>query len=170
MKYSETKSRIKDLLEAKYGDEWSDHYRIEEWESAFVLSKRNDESQLFSFVLWVSKEEQGWIGTKNLGRSEKSLADICMELALTPLEEREEEKKYVVKVWKRAYNSSIIVKDRINGLLDISTTDAVDALNRQADEPSYQVAFTKKEIDRLKDIVTLNIDWNKAVEEYDGEI
>lgn len=166
MKYSEAKSRIKDLLEAKYGDGWSDHYRIEEWESAFVLSKRNDESQLFSFVLWVSEEEQGWIGTKNLGRSEKALADICMKLALTPLEEREEEKNYVIKVWDRS-NPLIIVKSL--GADDFSVM-SVEDIKQQAHRPNYRVAFAQKEIDHMKDIISLNIDWDKAVEEYDGEI
>ncbi len=170
MKYSEAKSRIKDLLEDKYGDGWSDHYRIEEWGPVFALSRRSEDPEVFNLVLRVNTEEQGWITANNLTGSEKPLADIYMELALTPLEERKEEKKYVIKVWDRGYNSTIIVKDRINDLLDISTTDAVNTLNRQADGPSYQVAFTKKEIDRLKDIVTLNIAWDKAVEEYDGEI
>lgn len=71
----------------------------------------------------------------------------------------------MVKVWDLADNLSILVRDRVWGLLNIVTTNAVDILT-----PGYQVAFTKKEIDRLKDTATLNIDWDKAVEEYDGEI
>ena len=165
MKYSEAKIRIKDLLESKYGDEWSDHYRFEDWDSYFVLLKRDDTSKLFKVILVVNEENPGCFEVCKLGRSEKPLADIFMELALTPLEKRVEEKKYVVKVWDLEDSLSILVRDRVWGLLNIVTTNAVDTLT-----PGYQVAFTKKEIDRLKDTVTLNIDWDKAVEEYDGEI
>lgn len=163
MKYSEAKSGIKDLLKSKYGDDWSDHYRFEDWDSYFVLSKRDDTSKLFDVILEVNEEDPGCFEARKLGRSEKPLADIFMELALTPLEEREEEKKYVVRVWSLSDNSSFLVRDRVWGLLNIVTTNAVDTLT-----PGYQVAFTKKEIDRLKDTATLNIDWDTAVEEYDG--
>ena len=177
MKYGEAKSKIEDLLESKYGDEWSDHYRIGEWKTDFALSKRDDASGLFKFVLWVSKEHPKMLEVRELGRFERSLADIFMELALTPLEDREEEKKYVVKIWDYEGGSFILVKVHGNGLLTISTTDTVDKRNRQDveplyqdGEPSYQFAFTKKEIDIIKDTFTLNIDWDKAVEEYNGEI
>lgn len=168
MKYSEAKIRIKDLLESKYGDEWSDHYRFEKWPSSFALSKQDDVSKTFKIILWVSEDDPGCFEVCKLGISEKPLADIFMALALTPLEEREEEKKYVVKVvvkvWDRWAVSGFLVKDR-NGFLDVLTTNGVDMLAQ-----NYQVAFTKKEIDGLKDTATLNIDWDKAVEEYDGEI
>lgn len=169
MKYSEAKSRIKELLKSKYGDEWSDHYRIREWKTDFALLKRDDALGLFKFVLWVSKEDPMAFEAHKLGRSEKSLADIFMELALTPLEKRVEERKYVVKVWDLADSPSILVKDR-SGLFDIMSTTSIDIFNEHAGEPIYQVAFTKKEIGLLKDTHTLNIDWDKAVEEYDGEI
>ena len=164
MKYSEAKSRIKDLLESKYGDEWSNHYRFEEWASSFFLSKRDDELELFKPVLWVSEKNRGGLKVCELGRPEKLLDDIFMEL-----EEREEEKKYVVKVLglSQVDSPSILVKDRLSGRLAILTTDVVNAFN-QAGGSGYQVAFTKKEIDLLKDTSTLNIDWDKAVEEYDG--
>ena len=164
MKYSEAKSRIKDFLESKYGDEWSDYYRFEDWDSYFALSKRDDTSKLFEVILVVNEEDPGCFEVRKLGISEKPLADIFMELALTPLEEREEEKKYVVRVWSLSDKSSFLVKDR-SGLLNILTTNDVDLLAQ-----NYQVTFYKKEIDRLKDTATLNIDWDKAVEEYDGKI
>ncbi len=168
MKYNEAKNRIKDLLESKYGDEWSDHYRFEDWDSYFALSKRDDTSKLFEVILEVSEEDPGCFEVRKLGISEKPLADIFMELALTPLEEREEEKKYLVKIWGLADNSSFLVKDH-SGLLNILTTDDIYIFNQDSGS-SYQVAFTKKEIDRLKATATLNINWDKAMEEYDGEI
>ena len=164
MKYSEAKSRIKDLLESKYGDEWRNHYRFEEWASFFFLSKRDNVSKIFKPVLCVNGEDSGRLKVSKLGRSEKLLDDIFMEL-----EEREEEKKYVVKVWDQGVSSRILVKDR-SGLFDIMQTTFVNISDWQDGEPVYQVAFTKKEIDLLKDALTLNIDWDKAVEEYDGEI
>ncbi|MGY0244669.1 hypothetical protein ACW2AB_04415 [Limosilactobacillus fermentum] len=172
MKYSEAKSRIMDLLESKYGDEWRDRYKIEEWGSSFVLSKlskQDNASRTFEVILWVSEENPGCFEACKLGRSEKPLADIFMELALTPLEEREEEKKYVVKVLNRDIDSSVLVKDR-SDLFDIMSTTTIDILNEHAGKPVYRFAFTKKEIDLLKDNATLNIDWDIAVEEYDGEI
>lgn len=169
MKYSEAKSRIEEILDRKYGDEWSDHYRFEDWESYFALSKRDDTSKMFKVILWVSKEDPGCFEARKLGRSEKPMADIFMELALTPLEEREEEKKYVVKIWDHEVGSFILVKDRISHLLTISATHTIDKIN-QAGGPGYEITFTKKEIEMIKDTFTSNIDWDKAVEEYDGEI
>ena len=119
-------------------------------------------------ILMVSKQEEGWFEAKNLVVFEKKLADIFMELALALLEERKEEEKYLVKIWGLADNSSFLVKD-CSGLLNISTTDDIYIFNQDSGS-SYQVAFTKKEIDRLKATATLNIDWDKAMEEYDGEI
>ena len=162
MKYSEAKSRIKDLLESKYGDEWSDHYRIEAWASSFFLSKRDDVSKLFKPVLWVSGEDSRMLKVIKLNKSEEILDDIFMEL-----EERKEEKKYVVKVWNQGVSSNVLVRDR-SGLFDIMPTTSIDILNGNDGEPAYRIAFTKKEIDLLKDTATLNIDWDKAVEEYDG--
>nr|UVY08139.1 MAG: protein of unknown function DUF3310 [Bacteriophage sp.] len=92
----------------------------------------------------------------------KADAEAEQQTTATPLEKREEEKKYVVKIWDLSDNSSFLVKDR-SGLLNILTTNDVDLL-----APDYQFAFTKKEIDRLKATSTLNIDWDKAMEEYDG--
>lgn len=172
MKYSEAKSRIKGLLESKYGDEWSDYYKIEEWGSSFVLSKlskRDNVSKLFKVILWVSEEDPGCFEVCKLGRSEKPLAGIFMELALTPLEEREEEKKYVVKVWNRN-DPLIIAEDHDTGSFSILPVSAVKDINGLADSPVYQATFTQTEINHMKDIISLNLDWDKAVEEYDGEI
>lgn len=172
MKYSEAKSSIKDLLESKYGDGWRDRYKVEEWGSSFILSKlskQDDASRTFEVVLWVSEENPGCFEVCKLGRSEKPLADIFMELALTPLEERKEEKKYVVKVWDRS-DPLIIAKDYDTDSFSILPVSAVKDINGLADSPVYQATFTQAEIDHMKYIISLNLDWDTAVEEYDGEI
>ena len=150
-------------MESKYGDDWSDHYRFEDWDSYFALSKQDDTSKLFEVILVVSEEEPGCFEVRKLDISEKPLADIFMALALTPLEEREEEKKYMVKVWDLGVSSNFLVRDR-SGLFDIMPTTSIDILNGNDGEPAYRIAFTKEEIDMLKDTATLNIDWDKAVE------
>ena len=165
MKYSEAKNKIKDYLISVFGTTWRDNYEIRDQDDALFLSTYLPLSDQLQDVLMVSKQKKGWFEAKNLIGFEKPLADIFMELALTPLEEREEEKKYVVKVWDLADSSSILVEDRITGLLNILTTNAVDMLNL-----SYRVAFTKNEINQLKSKSALHIDWDKAVEEYNGEI
>ena len=169
MKYSEAKSRIKDLLESKYGDEWSDHYKIEDDESFFSLVNRYGSPMPFDNILMVSKTEDGWFKGNNVDPREKPLADIFMELALTPLEKRVEEKKYVVKVWDRS-DPLIIAKDYDTDSFSILPVSAVKEINGPADSPVYQVTFTQAEINHMKYIISLNLDWDKAVEEYDGAI
>lgn len=169
MKYSEAKNKIKDYLKSFFDENWGDLYEIRDEDDALFLSTHIGPSDQLQDILMVSKQEEGWFEAKKLTGLEKKLADIFMELALTPLEEREEEKKYVVKVLNRDIDSSVLVKDR-SDLFDIMSTTTIDILNEHAGKPVYRFAFTKKEIDMLKDTPTLNIDWDKAVEEYDGEI
>lgn len=166
MKYSEAEKKIKDLLEAKYGDERSDHYRIEDGDLAFGLANRYNSSEPFKNILMVSKRKSGWLEVEYLDRREKGLADIFMELALTPLDEREEEKNYVIKILG-GDNPYIIVKSLGTDNFKIMS---VKELKQQVDEPAFRVAFSKAEIGQMKDIITLNLDWSKAVEEYNGEI
>ena len=162
MKYIEAKNKIKDFLKSFFDENWGDLYEIRDEDNALFLATHTGPLDQLQDILMVSKQEEGWFEAKNLTGFEKKLADIFMELALTPLEDREEEKKYVVKILNLADSSSILVKDPVNGIFNIMTADDVG--------PRDQVAFTKKEIDRLKDTPMLNIDWDKAVEEYDGEI
>ena len=168
MKYSEAEKKIKDILEDMHGSRWEKFYRLEDEELAFGLAGRNHTSKPFKNILMVSKHRKGWLEVEDLDRTETDLADIFMELSLTPPEERKEERKYVIKVWDQE-NPDIIVKNRLNGIVTISIASVAEEFNKRADEPVYQVAFTQTEIDRLKNIISLNINWDKAVEVYDGQ-
>lgn len=166
MKYSEAKSRIKNLLEAKYGVEWFDHYKIEDDDISFGLARYHNLLESFGSILLVNKNNEGWLEADHLDRSEKDLADIFMELALTPLEERKEEKKYIVKVLDQD-NPYFLIRWLDTNHFDIASKED---LKQEDFYASCQVIFQKDEIEEMERIFTLYIDWDKAVEEYDGEI
>lgn len=168
MKYSEAKNKIKDYLK-RFFTTWRDFYEIRDEDNALFLATHTGPLDQLQDILMVSKQEEGWFEAKNLTGFEKKLADVFMELALTPLEEREEEKKYVVKVWYRN-DPLIIAKDYDTDSFSILPVSAVKDINGLADSPVYQATFTQAEINHMKYIISLNLDWDKAVEEYDGEI
>lgn len=169
MKYSEAKKKIKDYLKSFFDENWGDLYEIRDEDDALFLVTHIGPSDQLQDILMVSKQEEGWFEAKNLTGFEKPLADIFMELALTPLEEREEEKRHVVKVWNRN-DPLIIAKDHDTDSFSILPLSAVKEINGLADSPAYQATFTQAEINHMKYIISLNLDWDKAVEEYDGEI
>lgn len=91
MKYSEAKNKIKDYLKSFFDENWGDLYEIRDEDDALFLATHIGPSDQLQDILMVSKQEEGWFEAKKLTGFEKKLADIFMELALTPLEEREEE-------------------------------------------------------------------------------
>lgn len=169
MKYSEAKNKIKDYLISVFGTTWRDSYEIRDQDDALFLASHAPLSDQLQDILMASKQKEGWFEAKNLIRFEKPLADIFMELALTPLEKRVEEKKYVVKVWDRN-DPLIIAKDHDTDSFSVLPVSTVKYINGQSDSPAYQATFTQAEINHMKYIISLNMDWNKAAEEYDGEI
>lgn len=169
MKYSEAKNKIKDYLKSFFDENWGDLYEIRDEDDALFLATHIGPSDQLQDILMVSKQEEGWFEAKKLTGFEKKLADIFMELALTPLEKRVEEKKYVVKVWDRN-DPLIIAKDHDTDSFSVLPVSTVKYINGQSDSPAYQATFTQAEINHMKYIISLNMDWNKAAEEYDGEI
>lgn len=94
MKYSEAKKKIKDYLISVFGTTWRDSYEIKDQDDALFLASYAPLSgqlqDVLVVILKVSKQKEGWFEAKNLIDFEKPLADIFMELALTPLEKRVE--------------------------------------------------------------------------------
>jgi hypothetical protein len=165
MKYSEAEKKITEILESKYGDDWGKFYKLVDG-LPFALARRTKQSESFKVILMVSKYTEGWLEVKDLVRSEKALADIFMELALTPLEERKEGKRYVVKIGRMGVSENMVYLGANKGTsgLWIGFGGPSDI-----DNSMIKTVFTQAEINQLKNKGALNIDWDKAVEEYDGE-
>lgn len=75
---------------------------------------------------------------------------ILAELAITPLDERVEEKKYYVKVY-----------DSVLGYLNINTFTGKMSMNDVSEGAGYKTKFTDKEIEQLKQRDDIPLDWNK---------
>ena len=78
------------------------------------------------------------------------LANLVRDFALTPLEEREDEKKYYVKV----FNGDL-------GYLSIKSSTNVVTTN-DINGNWYQTQFSRAEIEKLKQLNGIAIDWDKV--------
>ncbi len=76
---------------------------------------------------------------------------ILAELAMTPLDERVEEKKYYVKV----YDSGM-------GYLNINNFTGNMSVDDVSEVNGYKTKFTNKDIDELKKRGDIPLDWNKV--------
>jgi len=142
MKTSEFKRELK-----KIGDYEFDGNRVlaagDSW-LAFISSKNRNTIDTEGAVFDVSDE----------------LFKLVYEYAATPIKEREDEKRYYVRViledsvylGSPKGNSSYFVIDDMHGL----------------DKHSCKTIFTESEIEEMKRNPSLAIDWNKALEEVDG--
>jgi len=74
---------------------------------------------------------------------------IMSELAMTPLDKRVEEKKYLVKA--------------LGMYLNIETNNNHPSMNTREDCLEFKTNFTLKEIERLKQREDVPLDWNKVV-------
>jgi len=123
MKYSEAEKQIK-ALSSKYYISMGDGDFIVNYKNMLVAWVKNNERYLFY------NDEKHF---KKIPFSNK-LYMILAELAITPLDERVEEKKYYVKI----YDSAL-------GYLNINKTK-----------------FNDKEIEQLKKRDDIPLDWNKV--------
>lgn len=146
MKYSEAKKAI-EALSSKYSvDDFYGCFNVnyKDIEIAFVRSKR------YSFEFWPEKY------FSKLPFSNK-LYMILSELAMTPRDERVEEKKYYVKI----YDSKL-------GYLNINKFTDKMVVNNVFGGKKYKTKFTDKEIEQLKQREDIALDWNKVIlEEVD---
>lgn len=143
MKYSEAKKEI-EALSSKYSaykDKYTNFFNVyyKNREVAYVRT-----NERYSVTVWFEKYFQ------KLPFSNK-LYMILAELAMTPLDERVEEKKYYVKIcdgWFCYLNIGVF-----NGTMSV-----VDKNERYG----IKTKFTDKAIEQLKKRDDIPLDWNKV--------
>ena len=150
MKYSEAKQKIETLSSKYYAykDKYTNFFNVN-YKNAEVAYVRTDER--YSFTFWSEKHFQ------KLPFSNK-LYMILSELAMTPLDERVEEKKYQVKVLNSKF-----------GYFNISTVTGKVDLDDKSETDSIKTKFTDKEIEELKQRDDVALDWNKVTLEETNE-
>lgn len=149
MKYSEAKNQI-EQLSSKYSIDMSDG------EFNVVYKERGDTAYVSGYERYAFDFYDEDIFQK-LPFSNK-LYMILAELAMTPLDKREEDKKYFIHVFKRENGYLNIVDNAINGI------EIAD--NRS--EVGFKTKFTNDEINQLKKRDDVPLDWDKVtLEEAD---
>lgn len=149
MKYSEAKKKIK-ALSSKYDIDMSDGDFNLVYKGRFV-----SHTYVIGRCRYAVVCEEGVFS--KLPFSNKVYM-ILSELAMTPLEERVEDKKYFIHVFKGEDGYLNIIDDVING---IEITD-----NRS--EAGFKTEFTSDEINQLKKRDDVPLDWDKVtLEEVD---
>lgn len=86
----------------------------------------------------------------------KDLVDLCYQLASTPLEDREDEKKYYLRL------DSTIIADL--SYLNLSEEDGNFELSNKNDFRDYKVTFTETEITELEEKHDLSMFVKEEVE------
>lgn len=143
MKYSEAKKQI-EALSSKYSA-----YKDKDTEF-FNVYYKNDEvayvrtNERYSVTVWFEKY------FKKLPYSNK-LYMILSELAMTPLEERADEKKYFIHVFEGSV-----------GYLNVNISISWTSLDNSIEMPGIETKFTLKEIERLKQREDIPLDWDKV--------
>lgn len=143
MRYSEAKQQI-EALSSKYSaykDKYTNFFNVN-YKNVEVAYVRSDER--YSFNFWSENNFQ------KLPFSNK-LYMILSELAMTPLDERKEDKKYQVKAF--------------GGMLNVNIFGTAMFLF----EDKLKTKFTAKEIEQLKQREDIPLDWNKVILEEANE-
>lgn len=155
MKYSEAKKQI-EALSSKYDA------NLEDGDFYVVYNKNVNVRGIFvggnhEYVLDI-----GWVDTFSSMPLCDKLYMILAELAITPLDERGEEKKYYVKVG-----------DSIFSYLNIYTvTNKMLMMVGDTCETKFiKTKFTDKDIEELKQYDNIPLDWSKVtLEDAEQEI
>lgn len=147
MKYSEAEKQIK---------AFSSKYDIYIGDGDFAVDYKN------IIVAWVKGNERYLFHNdekcfKKLPFSNK-LYMILSELAITPLNERVEAKKYYVKVFNNEY-----------GYLNINILTSKVTADDKYETETNKTEFTSKAIEQLKQRDDVAVDWNKVKLEETGE-
>ncbi len=142
MKYSEAEKRIKAL---------SSKYDIDMRDGDFDVAYNGR-----THVIYVSGDYEygiyvGYPEMFSVIPSSNKVYMILAELAVTPPDERVEEKKYYVKI----YDSGI-------GYLNINNFTGKMSVNNISEGNSYKTKFTNKDIEELKQRDDIPLDWNKV--------
>ena len=112
-----------------------------------------------SWTVFISSKNRNTIDTVNaVFDVSDELFYLAAKYAATPIKEREDEKRYRVS----------IIKDFEYGYLNRSNWDKLFEFDNEDDTKHLQTIFTESEIEEMKRNPSLAIDWNKALEEVDG--
>jgi len=140
MKYSEAKKQIK-ALSSKYNVNMAGGY--------FFVNYKN------TLVAWVKNNKRySLYNDENLFKKlpfSNKLYMILSELAITPLDERVEEKRYYVKIF-----------DGKAGYLNINIIDGRMTTNSMYEDDAFKTKFTNKAIEQLKQREDIPLDWEKV--------
>lgn len=144
MKYSEAEKQIKTL---------SSEYEIDMSDGDFnVIYNRNVE------LIYVDGYERYKLDINSYYKESFSnmpfssmLYMILSELAMTPLDERVEEKKHYVKIC-----------DGYSGYLNIDNFTGKMSVANMSEDNRFKTKFTDKEIEQLKQRDDIPLDWNKV--------
>lgn len=143
MKYSEAKKAI-EALSSKYGaykDKDTEFFNVYYKNGAVAYVRTNER---YSVTVWFEKY------FPKLPFSNK-LYMILSELAMTPLDEREEEKKYYVKVF-----------DGQLGYLNIYISTGDITAGSMCETELFKTKFTNKAIEQLKKRDDIPLNWDKV--------
>ena len=140
MKYSEAEKQIKAL---------SSKYDIHMGDGDFIVNYK------FMLVAWVKNNKRYlFYNNENIFKKlpfSNKLYMILSELAITPLDERVEEKRYYVKIF-----------DGKAGYLNINIIDGRMTTNSMYEDDAFKTKFTNKAIEQLKQRDDIPLDWNKV--------
>ena len=149
MKYSEAEKQIKALSSkySAYKDKDTEFFNVyyKNGEVAYVRT-----NERYSVTVWFEKY------FKKLPYSNK-LYMILSELAMTPLEERADEKKYFIHVFEGSV-----------GYLNVNISMSKTSLDNSIEMTGIETKFTLKEIKRLKQRDDIPLDWNKVTLEEEN--
>ena len=148
MKYSEAEKQIKAL---------SSKYSINMANGDFNVLYNGETDSVY-----VSNDYEYILYVENTGTFSKlpfsdDLYMILAELAVTPLDEREEEKKYYVKIFDNEFGYLNI---------DISTGDIT--ADGVCETDTVKTKFTTKAIEQLKQRDDIPLDWKKVILEEEN--
>ena len=149
MKYSEAEKQIKAL---------SSKYSINMEDGDFdVLYNRK------TYAAYVSNDYEYILHVENTRAFSKlpfsiKLYMILAELAITPLDERVEEKKYYVKIF-----------DNELGYLNIDISTGDITAGNMFETGFFKTKFTSKAIEQLKQRDDIPLDWNKVIFEEEAK-
>lgn len=143
IKYSEAEKQIKAL---------SDKYNISMIDGDFnvLYNGKTDAIYVSDYYEYELHIENNRAFSK-LPFSRK-LYRILAELAITPRDERVEDKKYYVKIF-----------DGKAGYLNINIIDGRMTTNSMYEDDAFKTKFTNKAIEQLKQRDDIPLDWNKVI-------
>ncbi|WP_455387145.1 hypothetical protein [Lactiplantibacillus pentosus] len=142
MKYSEAEKRIKAL---------SSKYDINMVDGDFDVAYNGKLHVIYVNGSYEYRLYVGYVKTFKTVPFRNKLYMIMAELAMTPLDERVDEKKYYVKI----YDSGI-------GYLNINNFTGKMSVNNISEGNGYKTKFTNKDIEELKQRDDIPLDWDKV--------